>query len=446
MRTRIKKSLTFKILKLSFPVMIGMMMHAILTFSDRYFIARLGLDEAAGASLSGTLFWVLMSFTGLVSGGATAMVSRKIGEKNSPEVQKSAEQSILLAAIFGLIIFTGARLSAPLFFDFFDVTPIVTEIGLTYYSTLLYAYPFLIITVVINAIFQAAGDTKTPMIIFSAMSLINLALDPIFIFGIGSFEGWGVIGAAWATCFAEMFAFIWMIFRLKCVRMISLRLIHCFIPNIEMIKRLLNIGLWSGLNSFSRPLSAILIQKIIAFYGTAAVAAFSFAVQWLMILFIFAEGIKVAVSTLVGQALGAGDQNLINSVIKRSFFINIMIIIPLLTISIIFSEWEIAIFSTDPEVIAIGSSYLKIVMSSMIFIIPTTIFYAVFNGAGDTKPPMIISFIGNWIGKTLFAVITTYYLNLSIDYVWGAIALSIIIEATGLTIWFKRGHWRHKKI
>ena len=434
---------TYKnILILSIPIMIGMFVHYAFTFADRFFIATLGLKQAAGGAISSTLFWVIFTFTGLVSGGAIALVSRKKGENNENELKDIIEQSLFLALVVGISIAIVGYFTANQLFAFFDVEEIVAFYGKEYYQTFLFGYPMMYISITVSVIFQAVGETKIPMLIFSFMSLLNIVLDPILIYGVGDIPSFGIKGAAYASIISEIISGIWMLILFYKKFKIKLAIK----PKLDMIKRILKIGTWSGLSGFSRPVSGLALQKIIAFYGTSAVAGFGFGIQWLSIAFIFAEGIRVAVSTMVGQYLGSNRLDYLKLTIKKAFILGSMALVTSILLGVIFAKEGISIFSKDPEVIKIGSSYLRIVMISLVFDIPLTVFLAVFSGAGDTKPPMIISFIANWPVKILMASITTYVLGMTIIAVWYAVALSIMVEGMGLYFWYLRGNWLKKKI
>ena len=434
------------IVNLSFPVIFGQIMFTILHFSDRFFIAKLGIDEAAGSSLSGGLVWVMFSVIALVSGGTIAIVSRKVGEKNIKEATLAAEQSIILAFLVSLSITIVVFYFSEGIFAFYGAERIVEQIGLSYFSIIVFGFPLMMTASVIGAVFQAAGDTKTPMKVFTFMSLLNLILDPILIFGVGPIPSLGVDGAALATVIAESFAFVYVLKKLSVFKDLNISKYHSFRPDFEMMKRILKIGMWAGLNSLSRPLSAIFLQKVITYHGTKCIAAFSFGIQWISILFIFQDGLRVAVSTLVGQNLGKNDLKEVYETVKSGLKFGFMVMIFFTIFGIVFANEAISIFSSDSEVIKYGASYLRIVLYGILFVIPMTVYGAVFNGSGDTMPPTIIAFAANWVGKIAFAYIASYYLGFGIDSVWIAITISIVIEGLGMTIWYKRGGWIKKKV
>jgi len=386
------KKIAGQIITLAFPVMMGELMFSILHFVDRFFIAKLGVAEAAGSSLSGTLVWMLITLNSIIAGGSIALVSRKIGEKNIKEASKSAEQSVFLAVFLGIAICAITFIFSGDIVGFYNAEPLVEQIGIEYFSVLVIGFPFLMTGIVSSVILQAAGNTKTPMIIFTAMSAFNIMLDPLLIFGWGPVPAFGVKGAAFATVASEVSASIAMLIMLYKNKGFVLSFAASFLPDFSMIKRILKIGLWSGLNSLSRPLSAIFLQKIMTFHGTCFVAAFSFGVQWISIVFILLEGMRVAIATLIGQALGKKDSAEAEGIAKAGLELGLVAMTVLIALGIPFAEPAIRMFSTDPAVVSAGSAYLIIVLGGMLFEIPMTVYAAAFNGAGDTMPPTVVAF------------------------------------------------------
>ncbi len=435
-----------KIMQLSLPVMMGEIMFSLMSFVDRFFIARLGIIEAAGASLSSTVIWVLMTVSALITGGCVALVARRTGENNYEERAKSAEQSLFLALFFGVIIAVAGYFLSPHIMAFYKAEAEVERLGAEYLSILVLGYPMVMIAHTAASVFQAGGDTKTPMKIFITMSIINIILDPIMIFGLGPVPAMGVKGAALATLisgFIACSAIVIIIFRHK---EYGLSIKRTFIPDLPLIKKLLSIGGWSGLNSLSRPLSAIFLQRIITFHGTAAVAGFSFGVQWISIVFIFMQGMRVSISTLVGQFLGSRRFSDAVATTKAALKLGYVFVAVVSVIGVSFAKEAISVFTTDPDVVAAGSAYLFIIYIGMFFHVPMTVYAAGFNGAGHTAPPMITSFAANWVGKIGFAYVTTYIFGLGINWVWAGITLSLVMEGVGLSLWFKTGSWMRKSV
>lgn len=439
-------SIVKRIIQLSLPVMMGEIMFSLMSFADRFFISRLGINEAAGSSLSSTVVWVLLTISALITGGSIALVARKTGEKNHEERSNSAEQSIFLAIFLGLIIGLSGYFLSSSIMGFYNASPEVTRAGTDYFSILVLGYPMVMLAHASAAVFQASGDTKTPMKIFVSMSLLNMILDPIMIFGYGLIPAMGVKGAAWATVISEVFASITILIIIYTHKEYGLSLSRTFVPDFAMIKRILKIGAWSGMNSLSRPLSAIFLQKIITYHGTACVAGFSFGIQWISIIFIFMQGMRVSISSMVGQFLGQKNYQSAIDTTKAGLQFGYVFVTVIALFGIIFSEQAISVFTSDPDVISAGRSYLIIIFFGMFFDVPMTVYTAGFNGAGDTAPPTIASFLANWIGKVGFAAAATYSLGLGINWVWFSISLSMFLEGAGLAYWFRRGSWKLKTV
>lgn len=437
-------SIVKKIIQLSLPVMLGEIMFSLMSFIDRYFISKLGINESAGSSLSSTVIWVLLTISALITGGCVALVARKTGENNKEERSKSAEQSIFLALVLGLFIsILGYYLSSDIM-GFYNATAEVERLGTEYLSMIILGYPMVMLASTAASVFQASGDTKTPMKIFIGMSIMNIILDPIMIFGLGFIPAMGVKGAALATVISEFFASSAILITIYSHKEYGLNILRTFILDLSMIKRILKIGGWSGLNSLSRPLSAIFLQRIITFHGTAFVAGFSFGVQWISIIFIFMQGMRVSISAMVGQFLGKKNIQGALDTTKAGLQFGFVFVAFVAVFGIILSEKAISVFTSDPTVISAGKSYLIIIFFGMFFDVLMTVYGASFNGAGDTAPPTIAAFLANWVGKVGFAYATTYWFGLGINWVWLAISISMMIEGIGLAFWYKRGTWKNK--
>jgi len=439
-------SIVKRIIRLSLPVMMGEVMFSIMSFVDRYFIAKLGLNEAAGSSLSTTVVWVLLTVSALITGGSVALVARKTGEKNHIERSNSAEQSILLALVLGVTIGLAGFFMSASIMGFYNASAEVEKAGADYFGILVLGYPMVMLAHTAASVFQAAGDTKTPMKIFVSMSILNLILDPIMIFGFWRIPAMGVKGAALATVISEGFAALSILIIIYRHKEYGLNIKRTFIPDPVMMGRILKIGSWSGLNSLSRPLSAIFLQKIITFHGTACVAGFSFGIQWISIIFIFMQGMRVSISTMVGQFIGQKNHQGAQDTTKAGLQFGYVFVAVIAFFGILLSEQAISVFSTDPGVVSAGRGYLIIIFIGMFFDVPMTVYAAGFNGAGDTAPPTIAAFIANWVGKVGFAAAATYGFGLGINWVWASISISMMIEGVGLSYWFKRGTWRIKTV
>jgi len=312
-----------------------------------------------------------------------------------------------------------------------------------YIRIIFLALPFFYGAFVVFSTLTALGDTKTPTKIIAIISFFNIILDPFLIFGIWKFPELGINGAAAATSIAHVLAFILgisVLYKRRYLQELSKKI------NWNIIRDILKIGIPACLQGITRPLTGMIMFRIIASYGTTGIAAFGIGGRALGIVFIYLTGLMTSTQTLVGQSLGAKRPEKAKEVVKRVLLIGFAIQIPVTILYILFAPQIIAIFNTDPDVIRIGTDYLRIISLCIIFIVFGTAFGGAQSGAGDTKPPMIASVISNWGLKIPIAYIIASYFHFASRGVWLAIGLSVIVESIIVTIFYYKGGWTKKKI
>lgn len=435
-----------KIFKLAGPVMVGMILQSLLGTVDMWFISQLGTNEASAASLGGSASGVIFVMSALVSAGTIALITRSFGEGDKSSVKSISGESILLSALIGSIISIICFLNTSNIIEtMFKPHEITTNLT-SEYLRVIFAGMFLVyLNSTMRTILHALGDTITPLYIFGASNIINIALDWLFIFGFG----WGLRGAAIATVSSRAISFIIITFIIiKKVYGNNIKdFLHYIRLSIKNSSRILKIGIWDCIQQVARPLTGMLMFRIVYRSGeNAGTAAFGIGGQLFNYTFIFLVGLSVAISIMVGHSLGRKDTEEVDELIKEGLklaSINMIIFsIPYLIIP----NWIIGAFIDDPEVISIGVNYLRIIYVGLFSIIFTMIFGGVFKGAGDTLPPMISSLIANVAFKLPAAYILSIILDFGTDGVWIAVSLSVIVEAVIISLYFRLGRWRKKVI
>jgi len=308
--------------------------------------------------------------------------------------------------------------------------------------------PFTFFNLTGRAILQAKGDTKTPMIVFVFMNVINIILDPVLIYGLAFFPKLGFKGAALATTISNIFAFLFMIniiFRKVFKRDFNL-LKESFKINIEVIWKIVKIGFFSAIQAIARPITGLAMFIIAAWEGTEALAAFTVGGKMFSLVFIFLTGLNMAISVLVGQNIGKRDigaaEGIISDGLKLAAINMIVFAIPYF----IFAKYLMLLFTQDMVVVDIGVSYLRITYIGILFVIFPMVYGGAFIGAGDTAPPMIASLAANWLFKLPFAILFSRNLGLGANGVWTAISISVIVEALITIFWFRKGSWKYKEV
>lgn len=435
-----------KIFQLSWPVMIGMILQSLLGTVDMAFISSLGTSQAAAASLGNSAAGVIFVMSSLVSAGTIALVSRSHGEGNLDGVKKfNGESLILTVVIGGILSILCFYFNENIIRIMYNPEPGMIKLTSEYLSIIFLGTVFVFLNSTLRTTLQAIGDTRTPLYVFGLSNVMNIILDYLFMFPMGM----GIKGAAIATVLSTIFSFL-------AILLVLIKKIYCwnfrdFVHSLRIEfnegARILRIGTWACIQQIARPITGLLMFRLVLEVGgNSGTAAFGIGGQLFNYTFIFLAGLSTAISIMVGQSLGRGDMDgcdrIIREGVKLAVFNMILFSIPYL----LFPGLIMSIFLKDPVVVAIGMQYLRIVYVGLIFVIYPTIYGGVFQGAGDTFPPMISSLTANVVIKLLVAYYFSGVLNLGVNGVWAAIALSVIVEALMISIFFKRNRWKEKVI
>lgn len=428
---------------LAWPVMISQILITTLNIVDMFWIGKLGPSPVASIAIAGSIMWVIFALTQIFYAGNLAMVARFAGRREKERIKTVVSNSFIIAFTIAIFLSVSGFIFAPSIFKLFGAEEIVSKMGIGYIKIIFLALPFFFGAFVVFATLTALGDTKTPTKITAVACVFNILLDPLLIFGIWNFPKLGVNGAAVATSSAHFLAFI-----LGISVLYKRRYIQGMVSKInwKVLGNILKIGIPASLQGITRPLTGMIMFRIVAFYGTKAIAAFGIGGRTLGIMFIYLTGLMTSTQTLVGQSLGAKRPEKAEDVVKKVLLIGFVIQIPIIILYFLFAPQIISIFNTDHDVIIIGTNYLRIITLSLILIVFTTGFAGAQTGAGDTKPPMIASVAANWFIKIPSAYIIANHLHLASSGVWIAIALSVIVESAIVSIFYYRGGWKRKKI
>ncbi|MGL6105228.1 MATE family efflux transporter [Romboutsia sp.] len=435
-----------KIFKLSWPVMAGMILQSLLATVDMIFVGRLGTSQLAGVGIATSALTVIFVLSTLVSSGVIALVSRYFGEGNLEEVKKISGQAYIMSLVIGSICSILCCIYAK------QVLKVLFNPDLT---TLKYAYEFSVIvfsgTVLVfvsstmRTIIQALGDTKTPLYIFGLANILNIILDLILIYKCDL----GVRGAAIATLTSTIFSFI--LINIIVIKKLYEGKISIFVKSLKIStnisRRILKIGSWACIKELARPFTGMLMVSLVYYVGKeAGSAAFSAGQQVLNYTFIFLNGLSISISILVGQNIGSNNIDECYKIVKSGLKLAIINMAVFAIPYFIFPGEIMAIFTNDAEVISTGISYLRIVYVGVIFVVFSIILGGVFQGSGDTLPPMISSIVANVVLKLPLAYLFAINLNMGTNGVWLAVSLSVIIEAAMIIYYFKKDKWKEKVI
>ena len=366
---------------LAWPVMISQVLFTTLNIVDMFWIGKLGSSQVASIAIAGSIMGVIFAITQIFYAGNLAMVARFAGRGEKNEIKSVVIHSFVLALLAAIVFSVSGFVLAPSIFRLFGATEVVRTLGINYIRVIFLALPFFFGAFVVFATLTALGDTKTPTKVTAVASLFNILLDPLLIFGIWKFPKLGVTGAAVATSLSHSLALavgIFILYRRGYVRIPFPKI------NWKTIASILKIGIPACLQGITRPFTGMIMFRIVAFYGTAAIAAFGIGMRTLGLMFIYLTGLMTSAQTLVGQSLGAKKLKKAEEVVRRVLLIGFVIQIPVTILYILFAPQIISIFNTDPDVIRIGTEYLRIISLSLTLISFTIAFGGAQYGAGDS--------------------------------------------------------------
>jgi putative MATE family efflux protein len=403
---------------------------------DLFWVGRLGSQAVAALGISVTILMLLFPVAIGISAGTVALVSQYVGAGRGKDASDVAGQSLLLALVMGLA--TGA---IGWFFSdemcrLLGGSPEVARLGAEYLQIYFLGSFTVFILFMGNSAMQGAGNTVIPMIALLLANLLNIVLDPILIFGWLGFPRFEVRGAAIAAVTSEVIAAGLVVVLLsKGVGEIRVR-IHQLRFRWDIVKKILQIGVPSSGQLFFRSLMAVVLMRIVAFFGTAAIAAYSIGLRIHQISLLPAFTLGNAAATMMGQNLGAGKPGRARQAAWVATFIDLGIMVVLMVVFLVFAPVLIRIFEDSPEVVRTGSHYLWTVSPFYIFTAFAIVLGRALGGAGRTLATMIITIICLWGIQIPLAFLFSRTLGMGTQGIWWSIAVANTVHGLLITWWF----------
>ncbi len=434
------------IFKLAWPVVASMALEFGLHITDYFWVGYLGTPEQDAIMSSMIVTWTLFAISSIIVIGLTAIVSRSIGANKKDDASYFSRQGLIMAISAGLITGIVGFIAAPDLLVFMKASPEVVGLGIPYLRIFFVIIIILFVNEAMGSIFRASGDTTSPTIAFASGTALNIALDPILIFGWGPFPAMGVSGAATATGISVFLTLIiYILLILKRRLDFSLAGLHRTRPNLSSMLKIARIGIPISIQNITFVVVYWFIIQIVHYYGDTAGAAMGIGNRMEGLSYLTTFGFSIAASTMVGQNLGAGKPDRAARCAWGSVG---MAVIVTFTVSIFFvtiPEFIASIFSSDPAVLAIAADYLFILGLSQVFMGMEITLEGAFSGSGNTVPPMVVSIPGS-LARLPLAYLLCFTLGIGINGVWWTLTITSLVKAVVLLFWFKRGNWKNKKL
>jgi putative MATE family efflux protein len=439
-------SLSRAITLLSIPMVLEMSMESLFGIVDVFFVSRLGANAVAAVGVTESLLTILFGVAIGVSMGTTAMVARRIGEKDDKGASVAAAQAIWIgvgvAAVIGVIGF----FFTPQLFALMGASDDVIRVGAGYGQWMFAGNITIMLLFLNNAIFRGAGDAVIAMRALWISNGINIVLDPCLIVGIGPFPELGVTGAAIATNIGRGIGVLYQFYMLA--RGNSRIHIHKnnFHLDVEVLWRLIKVSIGGILQFLIATASWVGLVRIIALFGSAAIAGYTVALRIIVVTILPSWGMSNAAATLVGQNLGAHKPERAEKSVWVTGLWNASFLGLVSIVFIVFAEFLIGIFTDDPQVTHYGVNCLRYVSYGYIFYGYGMVMVQAFNGAGDTYTPTVINFFCYWLFQIPLAYALAVPLNLNASGAFLAITISESIITVVAILVFRRGKWKEQRI
>jgi putative MATE family efflux protein len=435
-------SLSRAVLVLSVPMVLEMAMESVFGVLDAWWVGRLGPDAVAAVGVTEALLTVIFAVAIGLSMSATAMVARRIGEKDPEAAAVTAVQAVALGVLVALPTGVAGLVWSRELLALMGAPAAVVEIGWGYTAWMLGGNLTILLLFLINAIFRGAGDASLAMRSLWLANAVNIVLDPCLIFGLGPFPELGVTGAAIGTTLGRG---VGVGYQLRVLARsdgrIALRREHLRLEADAML-RLLRLSLGGILQFLIATASWLGLVRLLTPFGAAAIAGYTIAIRIVMVTILPSWGMSNAAATLVGQNLGAGKPERAQRSVWLTGVYNMVFLACVAAVFIVYAEPLIACFSSDPAVVAMGASCLRILSYGYGFYAWGMVIVQAFNGAGDTATPTWVNFFCYWLFQIPLAFGLTRLLDMGPQGVFVAITAAESALAVVGVLCFRRGRWK----
>lgn len=435
-----KGSIRRAVILLAIPMILEMCMESVFAVVDIFFVGRLGNQAVATVGLTESVLAIVYSVAMGLSMAATAMVARRIGEKNEKEAAHTAAQAILLSLGLTVVISMAGTIMAPRILEMMGASPGAVAMGQSYTRIIFEGSIVIMLLFLINGIFRGAGNASIAMWSLWIANGCNILLCPLLI------HFFGLPGAAMATVLGRGIGVCYQLYHLIRGSGVILIIRRHFAPDGVIIQGLVKIA-WTGAMQFLiGSASWIAMARIIAYFHDTAIAGYQVSIRILIFFILPAWGMSNAAATLVGQNLGAGLPERAEASVRTAALYNALFMSLVSLLFLVAAEPVVAFINPDPAVEAIAVHSLHIISLGYIFYGVGMVLTNTFNGAGDTRTPTIINLFCFWTFQIPLAWFLAIYLGQGPTGVFVAILVTESTIAIVSFILFRRGKWKTVRV
>ena len=423
---------------LALPILIAMFVQTMYNIVDTAFVGRLGAEAIAAVTFSFPIFLMLMGLNQGVSVGAGSRISRYLGAKNKKQAENTAIHGLILTVVLAVILLVFGIIFLRQIFSVFGASNTVMELGMGYMHIIFIGIVFMFTAFYLHNVFVAQGDTKTPMKVQISALLLNMILDPIFIYGFKL----GVRGAAIATVCTFTVSLLMILYYLEKKSYLRFKLRN-FNFSWKIVREILFVGMPAGMTLMIISVLVTVVNKLMADFGTKYVAAFGIVTKLESVSITPIIAFATATLTLVGMFYGAKRYELVKSTVWYGMKVLYAITLTIGLVFFIFPSLFLKIFTTDSVLLGLGIGYLRINVFTFPLMACGHIMSRAMQGMGYGLPGLVINVVRVFVFSIPLAYIFVYvfglgYLSIAVAMVLGGIASNIVA-----IIWFE---WKIHKM
>lgn len=439
-------SIRTAVILLAIPMILEMVMESVFALVDIYFVGKLGNQAVDTVAYTESILSLVYSIAMGFSMAATALVARRVGEKNYKEAAHSGMQIILFAFIVSLIISAVGITFAGAILRFMGGSDRMIAENIRYTQIMYGGNLVIMLLFLINGIFRGAGDASIAMRALWISNVFNIILCPILIYGLGPIPGLGIKGAAIATTIGRGIGVLYQLYRLFIRKGLLSFYLSQLKPHKELLLQIISLGSTGAIQFIVGSGSWIFLTRLMSGFHEAAVAGYQIAIRLLIFFLLPAWGMSNAAATLTGQNLGAGQPDRAEKSVWITAGYVTVFMVAVSLFFFLFGTPVVNFMNSDPGARHYAIQTLEIVSLSYIFFGVEMVMLNAFNGAGDTRTPTLVYFVGYWLFQIPLAWVLSQHYIREPKGIFIAIVISQFVTALLAYYLFKRGAWKRVKV
>ena len=434
------------VILLAIPMVLEMAMESVFAVVDVFFVSRLGPDAVATVGLTESLMIMIYTLAMGLGIGATAMVARRVGERDQEGASIAAMQAIWLGLGVAVVLGIAGATFAPRLLRLMGAEDSVVRTGTTFTRVMLAGNLSVLMLFLVNAIFRGAGDAAIAMRTLWLANLINMTLGPCLIFGVGPFPELGVTGAAIGTTIGRGTGALYALSRLLRPGA-RIHLARRHLPwHPDIVWRLVRLSTSGTFQIFIGSASWVLLIRIISSFGSTVIAGYTIAIRIILFALLPSWGMSNAAATMVGQALGAGKPERAERAVWIAGTYNVVFLGAVGLVFVLFAPAIVGVFTVVPAVADNAVDALRVIASGFLFYAWGMVITQSFNGAGDTWTPTWINLACFWLWEIPLAWFLALRTGLGPHGVYLAVAIAYATLAVSSVVLFRRGRWKAQRV